>query len=150
MIYIYFNIVKSIYFIYILYRKPPLKRYIATGRDFRLMTGGREKRQLEREVEGYLVRQVERMGGMCPKFDSDGRTGSSCSPLVFWPGWRPRDRWAACSPPLSLWRTNSSGASDSWFIRCVHRKRLTCFWRAWPVCRRKGAGKQGSRNKGSP
>ena len=34
------------------------------------MTGGREKRQLEREVEGYLVRQVERMGGMCPKFGS--------------------------------------------------------------------------------
>ena len=34
------------------------------------MTGGREKRQLEREVEGYLVRQVEKMGGMCPKFDS--------------------------------------------------------------------------------
>ena len=70
MVYIYFSIVKSIYFIYILYRKPPLKRYIATGRDFRLMTGGREKRQLEREVEGYLVRQVEKMGGMCPKFDS--------------------------------------------------------------------------------
>ena len=34
------------------------------------MTGRRAKRQLEREVEGYLVRQVERMGGMCPKFDS--------------------------------------------------------------------------------
>ena len=34
------------------------------------MTNGREKRQLEREVEGYLVRQVEKMGGMCPKFDS--------------------------------------------------------------------------------
>ena len=34
------------------------------------MTGRREKRQLEREVEGYLVRQVEKMGGMCPKFNS--------------------------------------------------------------------------------
>ena len=34
------------------------------------MINGREKRQLEREVEGYLVRQVERLGGMCPKFDS--------------------------------------------------------------------------------
>lgn len=34
------------------------------------MTNGREKRQMEREVEGYLVRQVEKMGGMCPKFDS--------------------------------------------------------------------------------
>lgn len=34
------------------------------------MTNDREKRQLEREVEGYLVRQVEKMGGRCPKFDS--------------------------------------------------------------------------------
>lgn len=34
------------------------------------MASNREKRQLEREVEGYLVRQVERLGGMCPKFDS--------------------------------------------------------------------------------
>lgn len=34
------------------------------------MASNREKRQLEREVEGYLVRQVEQRGGMCPKFDS--------------------------------------------------------------------------------
>lgn len=34
------------------------------------MANSREKSQLEREVEGYLVRQVERLGGMCPKFDS--------------------------------------------------------------------------------
>lgn len=34
------------------------------------MASNREKRRLEREVEGYLVRQVERLGGMCPKFDS--------------------------------------------------------------------------------
>ena len=34
------------------------------------MINGKEKRRLEREVEGYLVRQVERLGGMCPKFDS--------------------------------------------------------------------------------
>ena len=34
------------------------------------MASSREKRQLEREVEGYLVRQVEQRGGMCPKFDS--------------------------------------------------------------------------------
>lgn len=34
------------------------------------MASNREKRQLEQEVEGYLVRQVERLGGMCPKFDS--------------------------------------------------------------------------------
>ena len=30
----------------------------------------KEKRQMEREVEGYLVRRVGKMGGMCPKFDS--------------------------------------------------------------------------------
>ena len=34
------------------------------------MASNREKRQMEREVEGYLVRRVEKMGGMCPKFDS--------------------------------------------------------------------------------
>lgn len=34
------------------------------------MANSREKRQMEREVEGYLVRQVERLGGMCPKFNS--------------------------------------------------------------------------------
>ena len=34
------------------------------------MASSREKRQLEREVEGYLVRRVEEMGGMCPKFES--------------------------------------------------------------------------------
>lgn len=34
------------------------------------MTNSRDKRQLEREVESYLVRRVEEMGGMCPKFDS--------------------------------------------------------------------------------
>ena len=35
-----------------------------------MVRNGKEKRQLEREVEGYLVRQVEKLGGMCPKFDS--------------------------------------------------------------------------------
>ena len=34
------------------------------------MINGKEKRRLEREVESYLVRRVEEMGGMCPKFDS--------------------------------------------------------------------------------
>ena len=35
-----------------------------------MVRNGKQKRQLEREVEGYLVRQVEKLGGMCPKFDS--------------------------------------------------------------------------------
>ena len=34
------------------------------------MANSRDKRQLEREVESYLVRRVEEMGGMCPKFES--------------------------------------------------------------------------------